>query len=312
MTHCFGIKARLRAVFVNMPILALIGGPVTIVVAAQDGIPGYAVMIFVVMAFATGLGTTLGFHRLFSHRSFATSDPVEWLLMVLGCMAGQNSPFYWVATHRTHHAHSDHDGDPHSPYVWAGRRLRLLPGFWHSYFGWLLDSAYDYPKSMVKDLAARPGLVWIDRHWFGLYLAGLAIPAFVGLIIGGTAYDAFIGFLWGGPFRQFVALQITFAVNSICHLWGTRPYATADGSRNNLFLGVIAFGDGWHNNHHAFPYSARHGFHWWQPDLTWSVIRLMECAGLVWQVKRPNFLQPSMSQDGGNRPSAGEPSDSRR
>ena len=283
------VTGLVQAVFVNTPILALIGAPVALAVAALHGVPAHAIVLFFVMVVTTGLGTTLGFHRLFAHRSFSTSRPVEWVLMILGCMAGQNGPFYWVATHRIHHNHSDHDGDPHSPYTWKGRRLRLLPGFWHSYFGWLHANGYDYAKPAVKDLSCRPDLAWIDRHWFQIYLVGLAIPAAIGYAIGGTAYDALIGFLWGGLLRHFVAMQVTFSVNSVCHLWGTQPYATGDESRNNLFLGIVAFGDGWHNNHHAFPYSARHGFHWRQPDFTWIFIWLMERVGLVWDVKRPKL-----------------------
>ncbi len=277
-----------QTIFVDTPVFAILGAPIAVIVAFQHGLPGHAKVTFALMIVATSLGISLGFHRLFSHRSFATARPVEWTLMILGCMAGQNSPFYWVATHRTHHQHSDHDGDPHSPHIWAGRQLRLLSGFWHSHFGWLHANGYNYPRATVGDLRSRADLVWIDRHWFGWYVLGLTLPALAGLLVGGTVYDALIGFLWGGLFRHFVALQVTFSVNSVCHLWGTRPYDTADRSRNSFLLGLIALGDGWHNNHHAFPYSARHGFHWWQPDLTWYVIWLMERVGLAWGVKRPN------------------------
>ncbi|MDB5311201.1 MAG: acyl-CoA desaturase [Gemmataceae bacterium] len=265
----------------------VVGAPVAVAVACVYGLPVHAVVGFAVMAFATGLGITLGFHRLFTHRSFATVRPVEWLLMVLGCMAGQSGPFFWVATHRKHHRHSDHDGDPHSPYVWAGRPLGFWRGFWHAHFGWLRAHGYGYPAAAVADLRRRPDLVWIDRHWFPWYLLGLALPAAAGGLIGGTAYDALIGFLWGGLLRHFAALQVTFAVNSVTHLWGSSPHDTGDQSRNNLLVGVLAFGEGWHNNHHAFPYSARHGLYWWQPDLTWCVIWVMERVRLARRVRRP-------------------------
>jgi stearoyl-CoA desaturase (delta-9 desaturase) len=286
-----------RVILVDTPIFALIGGPLAVAIAIGYGLPTHTIITFLVMVFATGLGTTLGFHRLFSHRSFATSRQVEWVLMILGCMSGQNSPFYWVAHHRTHHRHSDRDGDPHSPHTWAGRRLGLPRGFWHSYSGWwICANAYkypngrNYPEAAVQDLARRSDLAWIDHHWFRIYLAGLALPALVGFAIGGTGYDALIGLLWGGMFRQFFGLQVAWAVNSFCHLWGNRPYATADASRNSFILGLIALGDGWHNNHHSFPSSARHGFYWWQPDLTWSVIWLMERLHVAWDVKRPSPL----------------------
>ena len=282
-----------RSVFVNTPIPTFFGVPFAFFVAVQYGISASAILIFIVMLVSTGLGTTLGFHRLFAHRSFATTRSMEWTLMILGCMAGQNSPFYWVANHRNHHRYSDHEGDPHSPHIWAGRRIGFWTGIWHSYFGWLRVNGYEYDALAVKDLARRSDLAWIDRNWFKFFLAGLAIPALIGLVVGQTGYDALIGFLWGGVLRHFIALQVTFSVNSVCHLWGTRPYSTLDDSRNNFLLGVIAFGDGWHNNHHAFPHSARHGFHWWQPDFTWSVILLMERIGLVWDVKRPKLAQDS-------------------
>jgi stearoyl-CoA desaturase (Delta-9 desaturase) len=208
--------------------------------------------------------------------------------MILGCMSG-GPPFFWIATHRVHHRCSDRHGDPHSPHTLGRRRLRFLRGFWHSHFAWLQVCGYAYQGSAIQDLSCRPDLVWIDRCWLSWNLVGLAIPALVGFLIGGSAYDALIGFLWGGLLRQFVVLQLPFLINSVCHLWGTRPYDTADQSRNNALLGLLAFGEGWHNNHHAFPYSARHGLRWWQVDLAWYVIWLMERVGL----KRCSSMTPS-------------------
>jgi stearoyl-CoA desaturase (delta-9 desaturase) len=277
--HCYGRPAELAPV---------IGAGVAVIAAVQYGRPTHAMITMLTMVLLTGLGVTLGYHRLFSHRSFATFRSLECVIMVLGCMAG-GAPFFWIATHRAHHRHSDQDGDPHSPHMWAGQRLGLLRGFWHSYFEWLHSYGYSYQLSAVRDLIRRPDLVWIDRHWFMWYLVGLAIPALIGFIVGGTLYDTLIGFLWGGLLRHFIALQFSFTVNAVCHLWGARPYDTPDRSRNNFLLGLVAFGDGWHNNHHAFPRSARHGFHWWQLDLTWSVIWLMERVGLAWHVQRPEL-----------------------
>jgi len=269
-------------------IAPVIGAVAAVIVACLYGPPLHAWITLLVMTLLTGFGVTLGFHRLFAHRSFATFRPVECTLMIFGCMGG-GAPFFWVATHRAHHRHSDRDGDPHSPHIWAGHRLGLLRGIWHAYFEWLHSYGYSYQLSAVRDLSCRRDLVWVDRHWFLWYLAGLAAPGIAGFLIGGTAYDALIGFLWGGLFRHFVVLQMSLVVNTVCHLWGTRPYDTPDQSHNNFLLGLIAFGDGWHNNHHAFPYSARHGFHWWQADLTWYGIWLMERVGLAWDVKRPRF-----------------------
>ena len=144
----------------------------------------------------------------------------------------------------------------------------------------------------VRDLARRPDLDWIDRHWFLWYAAGLAAPAVVGYAVGGTGYDTLMGFLWGGLLRLFLTTQATFLVNSVNHTWGSRAYPTADRSRNNLLTGVLAFGEGWHNNHHAFPWSARHGLRWREPDLSWWVLWSLERAGLVWKVRRASPHSP--------------------
>jgi stearoyl-CoA desaturase (delta-9 desaturase) len=211
--------------------------------------------------------------------------------MILGCMAGQSSPFFWIATHRVHHRHSDAEGDPHSPHNLASQRHNLLRRFWHAHVGWLGTLGFGYSPDAIGDLTRRADLVRIDRHWFPWYLVGLAIPAVVGYAVGGTVYDALIGLFWGGLLRHFLTIQATFCVNSVNHLWGSRPYATADHSRNNLVTGILAFGEGWHNNHHAFPWSARQGLRWWQPDISWLVIRAMEACGLAWRVRRAPSLK---------------------
>ncbi|HEV3386996.1 MAG TPA: acyl-CoA desaturase [Gemmata sp.] len=263
-----------------------IGALIAIVLACVYGLPAHAVVGLFAMAYATGFGVTVGFHRLFAHRSFATSRPVERVLMILGCMAGQSSPFFWIATHRVHHRHSDADGDPHSPHNVGGKKSSRVRRFWHAHVGWLRTLGFGYSPDAIRDLTRRTDLVRIDRHWLPWYLVGLAIPAVVGYAVGGTAYDALIGLLWGGLLRHFLTIQATFCVNSVNHLWGSRPYATADHSRNNLVTGILAFGEGWHNNHHAYPWSARQGLRWWQPDISWLVIRAMEACGLVWRVRR--------------------------
>lgn len=263
-----------------------IGAPIAVVVACAFGLPEHALISLFAMAYCTGFGVTVGFHRLFTHRSFATSRTVERILMILGCMAGQSSPFFWIASHRVHHRHSDADGDPHSPQNVGGRKISLFRRFWHAHMGWLRALGFGYSPSVVKDLTRRADLAWIDRQWFPWYLVGLAIPAIVGYAVGGTLYDALIGLLWGGLLRHFLTIQATFCVNSVNHLWGSRPYPTADNSRNNPITGILAFGEGWHNNHHAFPWSARQGLRWWQLDISWWVIRAMEACRLAWRVRR--------------------------
>ncbi len=264
----------------------MVGAPGAIVLAFIYGLPTHAIVSLLIVGVLAGLGITLGLHRLFTHRSFATSRLMERIVLVLGCVAGQSSPFYWIATHRKHHRHSDAAGDPHSPYTAGSQRLGLLRGFWHSHLGWTWRSS-GYDPAAVRDMCLRPDFVWINRFWYVWYLGGLALPAVAGGLIGGTAYDALIGFLWGGLLRHAITQQTTYAVNSVTHIWGSRPFSTGDESRNNMLVGVMALGEGWHNNHHAFPYSARHGLRWWQLDVTWCVIWFMERTGLAWNVRRP-------------------------
>jgi len=274
------------ALFSHASLVAMpIGAPAALVVAAVYGLPAHAVVILAVSVGIAGLGITLGLHRFLTHRAFATHRPVEWGLMVMGCMAGQSSPFFWVATHRKHHRLSDHEGDPHSPHASRGG---WLARFWHAYMGWTV-AWVPYDPGSIRDLTRRADLVWIDRRWYLWYLLGLALPAGAGYLIGGTAYDALIGFLWGGMLRHAITQHATYMVNSVAHVWGHRAFETGDHSRNSFLLALFTMGDGWHNNHHAQPYSARHGFSWWQVDGTWCVIWLMERAGLAWDVRRPRL-----------------------
>jgi stearoyl-CoA desaturase (Delta-9 desaturase) len=181
----------------------LLGAGVALVLVALHGRPLHAMASFWAMSLATGLGVTIGFHRLFAHRSFITTRWAECLFMILGCMAGMGSPFAWIANHRIHHRHSDQEGDPRSYRIRGRGFLGVLAGGWELYLVWLRDSKETYSPSIIKDLASRPDLTWIDRHWFKFFLLGLAIPAGVGFLIGETAYDALIGFAWGGLFRHF-------------------------------------------------------------------------------------------------------------
>ena len=189
-------------------------------------------------------------------------------------------PFFWIATHRDHHRHSDTERDPHSP-SGAGGRWR---GFWHAHLGWLHSRGFGYSPETVRDLTRRRDLAWIDRYWIVWYVAGLLVPALAGYLIGGTAYDALIGFLWGGLLRHFLVIQATFCVNSINHLWGTRPYDTGDDSRNNLFTGIIAFGGGHTTTTRFLP--ARQGCTGGSPTVVVGLV-FDGAVGLVWVFAAP-------------------------
>ena len=224
--------------------------------------------LLVGMYVLTGLGTTLGYHRLVTHRSFETGPIVRGVFLALGAMALQGKVVNWAAWHLKHHASSDREGDPHSP----------LEGFFHSHVGWILKATPADRERYCKRLLSDPVVSFVDRTnvlWVGL---GLAIP---------FAIAGWAGLLWGGLVRIAVGNHLTFAINSVCHMFGKQPFDTGDESRNNWLMGTLGLGEGWHNNHHAFPSMAYHGMSRLQPDLTALVIRLLQRLGLAWNVKTP-------------------------
>jgi len=239
----------------------------------------------------TGLGITLGYHRLFTHRSFETYGWMRAFWMMMGALAVQKSPIEWCATHRKHHALSDQPGDPHSPHENGAGFINTLKGLWHAHVGWIPTGHIiktDHQR-YVPDLLDDRLAVFIQRTWDYLWFPlSFLIPTVVAWLITGTAEGAWFGFLWGGCVRIFLVQHMAFAVNSICHMFGRRDFIASDQSRNNFLCGIFSGGEGFHNNHHAFPTSAQHGLKWWQPDLAWYVIRLMELTGLAWNVKRPS------------------------
>jgi stearoyl-CoA desaturase (Delta-9 desaturase) len=242
-----------------------------------------------------GLGVTVGYHRLFTHRSFKTTRPVRVLLAVLGSMAVEGPVDEWVATHRKHHRFSDHAGDPHSPHLdqapgWRG----ALRGLGHAHVGWMFrgkDKAN--PRRYAKDLLADGDLRFISRTFPLWVAAGLALPFGLGVALTGTVEGGLTGMLWGGAVRVFLLHHATFSINSLCHFYGRRPFATDDQSRNLAWLAPIAFGEAWHNNHHAFPTSARHGLGRWQLDPSAWLITALERCHLAWDVIR---ISPARQQ----------------
>jgi stearoyl-CoA desaturase (delta-9 desaturase) len=236
----------------------------------------------------TGLGVTVGYHRLFTHRSFKTTRAVRALLAVLGSMAVEGPLVEWVATHRKHHRFSDQTGDPHSPHVDHGPGWRgALHGLGHAHVGWIFrgkDMAN--PERYAKDLLADRDLRLISRT-FPLWVAvGLALPFGLGVALTGSLAGGLTGLLWGGAVRVFLLHHATFSINSLCHYFGRRPFATSDQSHNLAWLAPIALGEAWHNNHHAFPTSARHGLGRRQFDPSAWLISGMERCRLAWDVIR--------------------------
>ena len=238
----------------------------------------------------TGLGITVGFHRLLTHKAFDTFPAVKATFAVLGSMAVQGPVINWVADHRKHHAFTDRDGDPHSPHLTRLRGLLgAVEGLWHSHVGWLFTHAgraerARYARDMLDDRAIR----FIDRAFFLWVALGLLIPFGIGWLVGGSIGVGLTTLLWGGLVRIFLLHHVTFAINSLCHFLGRRRFAVEDESRNVAWLAPLSFGESWHHNHHAFPRSAFHGLKRTEAALDpggW-VIRLMERVGLAWNVIR--------------------------
>ena len=240
------------------------------------------------MYLATGLGITVGYHRLFVHRSFETIRPVKFALAVLGSMSVEGPMFKWAAIHRYHHKHSDQADDPHSPHGFGGGILGVLKGLWHAHMGWMFSADPPNLGRLVRDLY-KDRLLRFANRMFGVWvILGLLIPTALGAAISGTWMGALLGFIWGGLVRIFLVHHLTWSINSVCHLWGRRPFQCGDESRNNFLCGILGLGEGWHNNHHAFPASARHGLRWWELDFSFYVIRGLEMLGLAWRVRVPN------------------------
>ena len=245
--------------------------------------------ILLVMYVPIGFGVTIGFHRLLTHRSFATSKPLQYLFAVLGTASVQGPVSAWVADHRKHHAHTDEEGDPHSPHVHDhGEGLRgVLHGLWHAHTGWLFNEhgRADWNK-YAADLMDDRGMKLINRLFPVIVLASLAIPFAAGWAFGGTLAAALTALLWGGLVRVFLLHHVTWSINSICHFAGSRRFEVDDHSTNVFWLALPSLGESWHHNHHAFPRSAVHGLKPWEVDLSSLVIASMEKTGLAWNVVR--------------------------
>jgi stearoyl-CoA desaturase (delta-9 desaturase) len=255
---------------------------------AWGGALGWSDLVVLAVAYSlTGLGVTVGFHRLFTHRSFKTGRPLRFALGALGSAAIEGPLIEWVSNHRKHHQFSDEPGDPHSPHQHGSGVRGALRGLVHAHVGWILDGdAAATPERYAKDLLQDPVARFIDRTFVLWVLAGLALPFALGAALTGTLAGALSALLWGGAVRIFLLHHATFSINSLCHFFGRRPFATGDDSRNLAWLAVPTFGEAWHNNHHAFPAAARHGQGGRQLDPSWWVIATLERCGLASDVVR--------------------------
>ena len=229
-----------------------------------------------------GWGIGMGYHRLHTHRSYKVPKPIEYFLAVCGAMTLEGGPIFWTAVHRIHHQKSDQPGDPHTP----------RDGRWWAHMLWMMfgDALHANTELMGKyapDLMKDPFYRWLNSwHWVPLVVLGLGL-----LAVGGLPW-----LLWGVFFRVVFGLHATWLVNSATHLWGSRRFQTTDDSKNSWWVALLTFGEGWHNNHHAHPTSARHGLAWYESDMTWLQIKLLETMDLAWDVRFPTADQIEMKQ----------------
>ena len=274
-----------RAAIIAVPIAAI----ATVGWLAWGGSLHWQDLVVLAIVYSlTGAGITVGYHRLFTHRSFKTTRGVRVLFAVLGSMAVEGSVVEWVATHRRHHDLSDQPGDPHSPHAeqapgWRGAVCGLV----HAHVGWMFrgrDMAN--PRRYARDLLADRDLRFVSRTFPLWVLAGLALPFGLGVLLTGSVIGGLTGLLWGGAVRIFLLHHATFSINSLCHFFGRSPFGTGDESRNLGWLAPITFGEAWHNNHHAFPTSARHGLGRRQVDPGAWLITALERSHLAWDVVR--------------------------
>ena len=276
-------------------LLTLVLPIVGLVLAAVDvWMFGWSFVDFGLLVFMylwTVLGIELGFHRYLTHRSLKTGRWMRVFFVISGCMAGHGQPIWWCAIHRRHHQYSDHQGDPHSPNLHGHGFRGALVGGWHSHLGWMFqpECTAAYATHFTKDLLNDRTLRFLDRYYVAWVLLGLAIPAALGGAIEQSWHGVWSGFLWGGLVRMFMDQHaLWWGIVTVCHRFGYRSFQSNDQSTNHWLIAILFLGDGWHNNHHAFPASAKVGHSWWEFDPTWSVIQFLSWCRLAWDVKVPS------------------------
>ncbi len=258
-THRYDLESAIPWVLVHLtPLLAI-----------WSGVTWEAVVLCVVLYVVRMWAVTAVHHRYFAHRTYSTSRPFQYVLAVLASLSIQRGVLWWAAHHRAHHLYSDTERDLHSP---------KQDGFLHAHFGWIFSDSGQTDWKRIKDFAQYPELVWLDRFY-------LAPTIVLGLLV--TALFGWPGLFIGFFLSQVLSWHSTYMINSLCHVWGGRRFETKDTSRNNLWLALLTFGEGWHNNHHHYMNSCRQGFYWWEIDLTYYALRALSAVGLVWDLKEP-------------------------
>jgi stearoyl-CoA desaturase (delta-9 desaturase) len=245
----------------------------------------------VILAFAffyfTGHGVTIGYHRYFTHGSFKAKRPLKVFLAIAGSMALQGPPIIWVADHRRHHAFSDKEGDPHSPWLYGTGPVALAKGFWHAHMGWVFDRSLTNKERFAPDLLADKDIVRVNNLFALWTVLSLGLPALLGGLITWSWWGALTAFFWAGLVRVAILHHVTWSTNSICHMIGDRPFVSRDKAANVWPLAILSFGESWHNLHHADPTCARHGVKKGQIDTSARIIWFFEKVGWVHSVRWP-------------------------
>ncbi|MGP4111431.1 acyl-CoA desaturase [Streptomyces sp. 4N509B] len=284
-----------------IPLIGVFAGMVLL----WNSVFGVSDLIVLVFMYAVaGLGISAGYHRLLAHRAFETSKPIRVALTTAGVMAGQGPPIIWAAHHRRHHRVADKEGDPHSPHLDFEPGFKgLMAGLWHAHLGWLFNGKLTSdPMRYCPDLVREKSMRWLSEKFILVVAAGIVLPGVLGFVISGFEPAAFLtGMLWGGLVRIFLVNHMTYAVNSVGHYFGRRRFTTTDESRNVFWLALPSFGEAWHNNHHAFPRSARHGMKWYEVDLSAIFIWSLEKTRLAWKVIRIDTERLEMREAGVSR-----------
>jgi stearoyl-CoA desaturase (Delta-9 desaturase) len=282
------LEQSLVIAFMIIPVLALAAA---VTMAWGWGLTLLDVVIATIAYFGTGLGVTVGFHRHFTHKSFKAVRPLKVALAVTGSLAFQGSIVSWVADHRRHHAFSDKEGDPHSPWLFGTGPIAVARGFWHAHMGWLFNRDRTNARRFAPDLLADRDIAAVDRQFVLLTVTSLGVPALLGGLLSWSWWGALTAFLWGGLVRVGLLHHVTWSINSICHMVGRRPFGTRDRSANVWWLAVLSFGESWHNLHHADPTCARHGVQRGQIDMSARLIWIFEKLGWVHAVRWPTPLR---------------------
>ena len=271
--------------FLLIPMAALVA---SVPVLWGWGIGPVDIALAVAFWLISGLGVTVGFHRYFTHGAFKANRGVKIALAIAGMMSVQGPVITWVADHRRHHAYSDREGDPHSPWLFGTSAVALTKGFWHSHMGWMFTREMTNEDRFAPDLLKDRDIVWANKLFPVWTVASLLLPALLGGLFTWSLWGALTGFFWAGLVRVSFLHHITWSVNSICHMIGERPFKSRDKAANFWPLAILSFGESWHNSHHADPTCARHGVLRGQLDISARTIWIFEKLGWAWKVRWPN------------------------